>query len=149
MPYGHCSSQGLCDCFFDVRTQEYRRPTKVVYIFLRKDLERINPMYPAIQLGHAVYELRGQLDLPFTPDRIPDTFVVLEVENQFALQTVAQDLQQLTSFHFHMFEEPDHDTGFTALAVEPISSPIDRQWFKPYRLYRRTFWQKLKALFSK
>lgn len=139
-----------CDSYVLRNDHPFKDDRQFVYIFLRKDLEKINPLYPAIQLGHATYHLGLKTGRKRTwPPLVPDTFCVFEVEDEDGILEAQHDIDYVaSSIPSAMFHEPDHGTGWTALAVGPVS-PTQRHLFSQYRTYRarKSLWERIKGVF--
>lgn len=96
------------------------------YIIIRKDLPI--PQY-TVQGGHAIWEqAKGQTEHP--------SFVVLGVENEFALQQAMSYLID-NDVQFKIFREPDEPycNSITAIATEPLEGD-KRQLLKHFQLLR-------------
>lgn len=107
---------------------DYETATKFVYIFVRKDLD---VTYRIIQVGHVCLELGASL----SQSKVRDAhFCLLEVENERELMRAAKYMTEL-GIPFSDFYEPDHSTGYTALATEPLIGE-HRRPFERFRMYR-------------
>ena len=83
-----------------------------MYIFVREDL---SPTYQIVQAAHATHHA----GIRFGKTEVQTNFVLIGVKDQADLEKVAMHLD----FHqidFEMFFEPDHDTGYTAIATRPL-----------------------------
>lgn len=104
--------------------------TPYTYCFVRKD---IPVAYQIVQACHACLE-RG---LTLEQDKKPKetSFLILfEVKDEKALLKVAQYLDE-NSVSYEKFFEPDYDTGYTALATEPVYGE-GRNLFKRFKLWK-------------
>jgi hypothetical protein len=86
--------------------------------------------YQIIQAAHSTQEITKQIEHPEKTCH----FILFEVKDQAKLIDIKLklDLQGIKS---HMFYEPDHETGFTAIATEPIYGE-DRKFFKKFKMYK-------------
>lgn len=100
--------------------------TNYTYCFLRKDLPGV---VRAIQLGHACMELGKMLD---SEEPIAN-LILFEVQNEQELVRASSWLEDV-GVKFHMFHEPDYDTGYTAIACEPLSGD-QRVPFSGFKLF--------------
>ena len=98
------------------------------YCFLRKDLP---PVVRAIQLAHAGMELGKMLD----SDEPIANLVLFEVANEQELIKVDGWLEEIGIEKRHMFYEPDYDTGYTAIAVGPLTGE-QRVPFSRFTLFK-------------
>ena len=98
------------------RAARVRTMTPFTYIFLRKDMK---PVYHIIQAAHAAQEAGIAFGKP--EGEIPIHLGLFEVKNQAELFKTAEVLEKL-GIRFKMFYEPDDETGYTAIATEPIFS---------------------------
>lgn len=97
------------------------------YIFLRKDLK---PVYHIIQAGHAIQEAALAFGRP--TGEIPIHFTLFEVKGIVHLLKTAEFLESF-GIKYKMFHEPDFDTGYTAIATEPLAGM--QHLFKKYKLF--------------
>ncbi len=97
-----------------------------MYIFIRTD---IDPTYQIIQAGHALFE--HALTLTEKPTDI-SSFCLLEAKNEDALLKI-EDRLRMGDINFTIFNEPDHNTGYTAIAAGPIYGE-QRKLFKKYKM---------------
>ena len=70
--------------------------------------------------------------------RVPEStthLVLLDAKNEAALMK-AGDYLIANGIKFHMFHEPDYDTGFTSLTTEPIYYEEHKALFKKFSLYK-------------
>lgn len=101
-----------------------------IYGFVRLDLE---PVQRIIQFGHACFEVGVDQGVGGTPPCTPPNVCLFQVADEEELVTVVRALQRAKIKH-HAFYERDYDTGFTALATEPISGE-GRLFFKDFTSY--------------
>lgn len=101
-----------------------------LYLFIRTDL---SPEVQAVQAAHATFELG--LDLARADYPEPVNFVLIGINSERELMQIKQELDR-DGLKAHMFYEPDYDTGYTALATEPLRGD-DRNRFADYSIYRR------------
>ena len=105
-----------------------RKPTiPYTYIFLRKDLK---PVYYIIQAGHAIQEAAFAFGKP--ESMVPVHFTLFEVKNSVDLLKTAEHLERI-GIKYKMFYEPDDETGYTAIATEPLIGK--GKTFKKYKLF--------------
>lgn len=97
-----------------------------MYIFIRSDIDKT---YQIIQAGHALFE--HALTLTDKPDNT-SSFCLLEAKNEMELLKI-EDRLKMEDINLTTFYEPDHDTGFTAIAAGPIYGE-QRKLFKKYRM---------------
>lgn len=100
-----------------------------LYLFIRKDL---SPRVQAIQCAHATFELGLMLNREHYPVG-KTNFVLIGVENERELIQLKRELEN-DGVRYHLFEEPDYDTGYTALATEPLAGD-ERGRFAHYQTY--------------
>lgn len=98
------------------------------YGFVRKDLSRVQRI---VQFGHACYELGKRLP---QQDTEPCNLILFEVPNEHSLVAVARYLD-ICGINYYMFEEPDYNTGFTAIATPPVTAE-QRAFFAEFDLFR-------------
>jgi peptidyl-tRNA hydrolase len=100
------------------------------YVVIRDDLTFPQKI---VQAAHAAQGAGENFGLP--GGKVPH-MVLLKAENEKELLQ-ASKLANKNSINYHLFFEPDFDTGFTALATEPIpESDEKRSCFKIFELYR-------------
>lgn len=100
-----------------------------LYLFIRKDL---SPRVQAIQTAHATFELGLMLNRADYPVG-KTNFVLIGVESERELIQIKRDLDR-DGIRYHLFEESDYNTGYTALATEPLAGE-DRGRFAHYQTY--------------
>lgn len=83
-----------------------------MYIFIRQDLTHPQQI---VQAAHATH----QAGIKFGDTELPTHFVLIGVKDQKQLQKTAMYLSQHGIEH-EMFNEPDYDTGYTAIATKPL-----------------------------
>lgn len=100
------------------------------YTFIRSDL----PIEAQIvQAAHSAQESGRDFK-----NRNPSTtthLVLLEAKNEAALMK-AGDYLIANGIKFHMFHEPDYETGFTSLTTEPVYYEEQKSIFKKFSLYK-------------
>jgi hypothetical protein len=87
------------------------------YILVRKDL---NPSVQTVQASHAAMEMGFRRE----PSEDPVHLVVLGVQDQVELQYYGGELSR-NGIPFEMFNEPDYNTGDTALCTYPKRGKIN------------------------
>lgn len=106
------------------------------YVIVRKDLP---VYYQIIQAGHAIQEMMlGLHELDSETNKIRKNYMcLLEVKNEQELMRAYSWIESC-GINCHMFYEPDYETGYTAVASEPI--PWDdvesRKVFDRFRMYK-------------
>ena len=99
--------------------------TNYYYCFLRRDMYPFgegNPAYLIIQQSHACFEMARRLPPP-EPGEPPTSMVLFEVENEEHLIKVYRWLKfngMIENHDFHVFFEPDNETGFSAICTRPF-----------------------------
>lgn len=83
-----------------------------MYIFIRQDL---SPTYQIVQAAHATH----QAGIRFGGTEKPTHFVLCGAKNEADLTKIAQYLER-NGIEFEMFHEPDHNTGYSAIATKPL-----------------------------
>jgi hypothetical protein len=73
------------------------------------------------------------LSLTNKPEKISH-FCLLEAKDEDDLLKISEKLQG-KNLDFTMFHEPDHDTGYTAIAAGPIYG-AERKLFKKFKFFR-------------
>jgi hypothetical protein len=112
--------------------------TKYYYCFLRKDLYPFgpeNPAYLIIQASHACFEMARRLPAP-APGEQPASMVLFEVANEEELFQTYRYLKfngLIENEDFHVFFEPDHETGFTAICTRPFEGR--QKMFNDFQLF--------------
>lgn len=96
------------------------------YCFIRKDLPR---HYQIIQACHATQEVAKSARHPEQTCH----FVLLEVRDEEHLVDVKMKLDR-RGIDSHMFHEPDHNTGYTAICTVPIYGR-DRDFFRRFKMF--------------
>jgi len=99
-----------------------------MYIFIRAD---IDPTYQIIQTGHALFEHAIKLDKK--PEQI-SSFCLLQAKDEKDLLKISSELE-MKDINFTIFNEPDYDTGYTAIAAGPIYGK-DRKMFKKFKYFK-------------
>jgi len=94
-----------------------------IYVFVRQDMPK---EYQIVQACHACLELEK------APQKTH--LVLIGVKDQLELLKVSQNLE-MKDIKFEMFFEPDYETGYSALATEPIYGS-KRLTFKKYKLLK-------------
>lgn len=98
-----------------------------MYIFIREDLDHA---YQIVQAAHATH----QAGIRFGSTQLPTHFVLIGAKNEMALEKIAMQLEEL-GIEFEMFFEPDHNTGFTAIATRPLYGD-ERKPFRKFNIYK-------------
>lgn len=112
--------------------------TKYYYCFLRRDMFPFgeeNPAYLIIQQAHACYEMGRRLPPP-APGEPPTSMVLFEVADEQELFATYRYLKfngLIENEDFHVFFEPDHGTGFSAIATRPFEGR--QKMFDGFRLF--------------
>lgn len=96
------------------------------YAFLRKDLSNVQR---AIQLAHATQEIGKRF-----PKSPISNLVLFEVADQEELVRIGGWLNDVGTL-YHMFYEPDYNTGFTAIATQPLRGE-ERVPFQNFTLFQ-------------
>ena len=125
----------------DIKINQYDEHTEFVYAFVREDMPSI---VQAIQFGHATYACGRNVGYGERIDEewadeaeessYSPNFCVFGVKDAKELNEVAEYLRS-RNFRFSMFDEPDFDLGYTAIAVQPIRGE-DRKAFSIFNLLR-------------
>jgi hypothetical protein len=100
------------------------------YCFIRSDLAIETQI---VQAAHSAQESGRDFK-----NRNPTTntfLVLLEAKNEAALMKAGDHLIN-NGIKFHMFHEPDYETGFTSLTTEPIYYEEQKEIFKKFSLYK-------------
>lgn len=87
-----------------------------LYLFIRRDL---SPRVQAIQCSHATFELGLELARADYP-KGETNFVLFGVDSERDLINLRRELDR-DGIRYHLFKESDYDTGYTALATEPLA----------------------------
>lgn len=95
------------------------------YIFVRQDLSKPQQI---VQAAHAALVAGEKFHQP-----APTNIVLIGVENQYDLLEVSQLLEYHRIEHT-MFNEPDYDTGFTAIATKPLTDNRERKPLNKFKL---------------
>jgi hypothetical protein len=103
-----------------------------IYTFIRRDL---SPEQKIVQLGHACHEA-GKL-LKHEENQETSSLILLSAQNEKELKSIARKID-CAGIDFHMFYEPDYDTGYTAICTRPIITERERRFFSRWDLYRDT-----------
>lgn len=90
----------------------------------------MSPHYQIIQAAHATQEITKELEHPEKTCH----FILFEAKDQTNLINIKMKLDE-RGIKSHMFFEPDHNTGFTAIATEPIYGD-DRKFFKKFKMFK-------------
>jgi len=90
----------------------------------------LSPHYQIIQTAHATQEIAKQIK---HPDRTCH-LILFEAKNEEHLIGIKEKLDE-QGIKAHMFHEPDWNTGYTAIATEPIYGE-DRQFFKKFKMFK-------------
>lgn len=99
--------------------------TAYTYVLVRKDIPAVQR---AVQACHASLHAGFAFD---EPEDVP-SLVLLQVENELALEAAAQNLDRCLVEH-KLFYEPDFGPmGFTALATKPLTDKKHRRLFAAY-----------------
>jgi len=98
-----------------------------MYIFIREDLPHA---YQIVQAAHATH----QAGIRFGSTDIPTNFVLIGTKNQEELEKTAMYLAS-HQIEFEMFFEPDHDTGYTAIATRPLYGD-ERKPMRKFQIYK-------------
>jgi len=98
-----------------------------MYIFIREDLPHA---YQIVQAAHATH----QAGIRFGSTDVPTNFVLIGTKDQAELEAVALYLAS-HQIEFEMFFEPDHDTGYTAIATKPLYGD-DRRPMRKFQIYK-------------
>lgn len=110
------------------------------YVILRKDMFPFGPenhAYEIIQAAHAAFEIGRRLPAP-APGEPPTTMALLEVADEAELIEAMRKLRfegLIEGHDFYTFFEPDHATGFTAIATRPINDKELRRFFRQWNMY--------------
>jgi len=102
-------------------------PEHYLYLFIRTDL---SPRVQVIQTAHATFELGLELSRDDYPNG-KTNFVLFGIDSERDLIKLKRDLEK-DGIRYHCFHEPDYDTGYTALATEPLQGEA-RQRFAHLR----------------
>jgi hypothetical protein len=81
------------------------------YLVVRRDLPHSQQV---VQSSHAAMAVGFAMSDPAEPVHL----AVLAVENQDELMKVVKELEK-ASWEYELFDEPDHNTGYTALCTYP------------------------------
>lgn len=85
-----------------------------------------------MQTNHATITLTSKYRIQCVPN-----VVLIGVPNEMALMHVRDELRA-AGVGFHLWEEPDFDMGFTAIATTPLTKQ-EKQLLSHYRLWRPIF----------
>ena len=83
-----------------------------MYIFIRQDL---SPTYQIVQAAHTTH----QAGIRFGKTELPTHFVLCGAKDQADLEKISLYLHR-NGIEHEMFFEPDHNTGYTAIATKPL-----------------------------
>jgi hypothetical protein len=98
------------------------------YCFIRKDLSEVQRI---VQMAHATMEMGKRMP---QQDTEPCNLILFEVPDERSLVTISRYLTEAGVEHY-MFDEPDYDTGYTAIACVPVEGAA-REYFVEFDLYR-------------
>lgn len=98
-----------------------------IYTFIRRDLSHEQKI---VQLGHATWEAGQVFDRPSKTASL----VLLSAENEHDLKSIARKLDG-KGIDYHMFYEPDYDTGYTAICTRVVTDERERAFFRKWELY--------------
>ncbi len=102
--------------------------TSYIYTFIRRDLSSEQKI---VQIGHACYEA-GKA---FGADEGISNLILLAAEDEHDLKHIAHKLES-RGIDFHIFFEPDHGMGYSAICTRPITDPAERAIFRKWDLFR-------------
>ncbi len=107
-----------------------------MYIFIREDLPHA---YQIVQAAHATHQAGirfGEVEAPpHEPYHTLQThFVLIGAKDEKALQEIAMHLD-FHQIEHEMFYEPDHDTGYTAIATKPLCGD-ERKALRKFNTYK-------------
>lgn len=108
---------------------EFRENTDHIpymYVFVRTDMTAAQQI---VQAAHATYDA-GQ---KFKKTEHPLHLILFDVKNEAELLRASMRIG-LDDVDHCMFFEPDFDTGYTAIATEPLYGE-DREVMRKYNLY--------------
>lgn len=108
---------------------EFRENTDHIpytYVFVRTDLTAAQQI---VQAAHATYEAGWKFEKPAHPLHL----ILFGVKDQDALLD-ASDRIGMRGVEHCMFYEPDFDTGYTAIATQPLYGE-EREVMRKYNLY--------------
>lgn len=100
-----------------VKKKAHEKPASKIpytYVFVRKDMKMV---YYIIQAAHAAQEAGIAFGAHPSGEQIHHG--LFEVKDEQELFAVAKHLEA-HKIKFKMFYEPDDDTGYTAIATEPV-----------------------------
>jgi hypothetical protein len=86
--------------------------------------------YQIIQAAHATQEITKEIE---HPERTCH-FILFEAKDEQHLKDIKCKLDA-RDIKSHMFHEPDYDTGYTAIATEPIYGD-DRKFFRKFKMFK-------------
>lgn len=98
-----------------------------MYIFIRRDL---SPTYQIVQAAHATHEA----GIRFGKTEHPTHFVLIDTKDERHLEEIAMYLRR-HNIEFEMFYEPDHNTGYTAIATKPLYGD-ERRPMRKFSIYK-------------
>jgi len=87
--------------------------------------------YQIIQAAHATQEITKEIKHPDKTSHL----ILFEAKDEQHLEKI-KDKIDAKGIKAHMFFEPDHNTGFTAIATEPIYGEEDRKFFRKFKMYK-------------
>ena len=97
------------------------------YIFVRQDLRLPQQI---VQASHAALEAGFRFQKPEETSFI----VLIGAKNEQELHKIAKHLSR-HEIEFEMFFEPDYDTGYTAIATQPLYGD-QRKCLRKYQLFQ-------------
>lgn len=86
--------------------------------------------YQIIQAAHATQEITKATE---HSDKTSH-FILFEAKDENDLKDIKLKLDD-KGIKAHMFHEPDYDTGYTAIATEPIYGDT-RKFFRKFKMYK-------------
>ena len=98
------------------------------YIFVRKDMKMV---YYIIQAAHAAQE--AGIAFGAHKSGLPIHFGLFEMRDEKELFKTSKYLEQ-NGIRFKLFHEPDDDTGYTAIATEPVTGK--KRVMKGFKFFR-------------
>ena len=108
---------------------EFRENTDHIpymYVFVRTDMTAAQQI---VQAAHATYEAGWKFDKPEHPLHL----ILFGVRNEAELLKASERIG-INGVDHCMFYEPDYDTGYTAIATEPLYGE-QRAIMRKYDLY--------------
>lgn len=99
-----------------------------MYIFVRTDI----PIeYQMVQACHACFEMG--MEIADKPKQVSH-MVLCQIKNEEEIYKLSSYLKE-HDMAYHMFYEPDYNTGYTAICTEPIYGE-QRKLFKKFKLLK-------------